>query len=242
MIVEKQVIEHCGRELAANLFLPNRQTDIGVIFAHGYNSNQQGYAEYAEAVVVDQRAAALTFDLSGHGASSLDRDELTIDDHLDDLNAAYDFFRDTCYNVKIIGIVGASYGGYLATMLAVQPLVSVQGLLLRAPALYPDGLHKTPRHEYDTDAINAFRVDLDRSSQPNIENLRAIAAFRGKLAIVASGADESIPMTVPMAYARAARDAKLWIIPEAKHSLVGDERTMFTGLMLDWVAELSSTS
>src|SRR5438105_1509152 len=62
-----------------------------LLFVHGLNSDQSGYLPRAAAASAALHALCLTFDLSGHGASSGVFDDLTPTDHLGDALAAYDY-------------------------------------------------------------------------------------------------------------------------------------------------------
>jgi dienelactone hydrolase len=79
----------------------------------------------------------LTFDLHGHAATSEFQAAVTREENLADVVTAYDYLAGlTNVNADAIGVVGSSYGGYLAALLtAVRP---VQWLALRAAALYRD--------------------------------------------------------------------------------------------------------
>jgi len=109
--------------IAATLFLPE-QTDVtgsAVLFIHGLHSSQAGYRPRAEAVANRLGAVALTFDLSGHGASGGDRSSISIAEHLDDATAAYDRLLEGAeVDPGRIGVAGASYGAYLATLLTTR--------------------------------------------------------------------------------------------------------------------------
>ncbi|MDG4826769.1 hypothetical protein O7635_33380 [Asanoa sp. WMMD1127] len=62
----------------------------GVLFIHGYGSDQMGYRDRADATSVAIGGACLTFDLSGHGRSGGELSRLSIKDHLADAISAYD--------------------------------------------------------------------------------------------------------------------------------------------------------
>jgi pimeloyl-ACP methyl ester carboxylesterase len=107
--------------------------DGGLLFIHGRGSNQLGYTARAEEATRKLDLTCLTFDLGGHGQSTVEGAELTLKDHLADVIAAYDWLRAAA-NVDRdrIGVCGASYGGHLACLLLGSR--QVKRLLLRAPA------------------------------------------------------------------------------------------------------------
>jgi pimeloyl-ACP methyl ester carboxylesterase len=104
----------------------------GLLFIHGYESDQLGYVPRAEQASRELGLTCLTFDLGDHGASSAKGTRLSRQDHLQDVLAAYDFLHTTeGIDQDGIGVCGASYGAHLACLLvASRP---VRRLLLRAP-------------------------------------------------------------------------------------------------------------
>ena len=78
-------------------------------------------------------------------------------------------------NADAIGVIGTSYGGYLAALLtAVRP---VQWLALRAAALYRDADWTKPKSSLDRADLNAYRLQTVKPA----EN-RALEACSKRLA------------------------------------------------------------
>jgi pimeloyl-ACP methyl ester carboxylesterase len=229
-----------GRNLVGNFYASDPDKSA-VLFVHGFESSKSGYEEYAVEVAGEVGAACLTLDLGGHGKSEGDLTKLTINDHLAELRRAYDFLASRCginpnwkINPQRIGIVGASYGAYLAALLSEER--TLKSLLLRAPAIYPDKIEHLPRGAYDTPYIDEFRETLEPDT-PN-RALSAVASFAGTVAVVASECDESIPRAVPDAYAAVAQRPTIVEIPGAKHSLQDQEREMFKNLVVSFARAL----
>ena len=99
------------------------------------------------------------------------RESVTREDNMADLVAAYDFLAaHPQVDRGAMGVVGSSYGGYLATLLT--GLRPVNWLALRAPALYKDSDWHLPKQQL------SHRQDLASYRQqriPAAEN-RALAA------------------------------------------------------------------
>jgi pimeloyl-ACP methyl ester carboxylesterase len=216
-----------GRSLAGRVFGP-ATARAGILFVHGIDSSQSGYWERAEAAVEQLGAVCLTFDLGGHGQSAGSRPTLSIRDHLLDVTAAYDRLVDERdVDPGRVGVAGASYGGYLATLLTAHKPVA--RLALRAPALYDDAELDVPR------------ASRSRSHEPPAASaaLEALARFHGAVLIVESEHDEFVAPATIRAYRAARADAEHVLIADAGHELSRPEwRTAFLTALLDFFAEL----
>lgn len=118
------------------------------------------------------------------------------------------------------GLVGFSYGGYMATFLAAAK--PVRFLALRSPALYPDEGWDLPKEALDKPALRAFR------SQPlgpaHNRSLWCCARFRGHVLLIDSEEDETIPPPVIESYQRAFRNARSM----TRHTLAGADHRLST--------------
>jgi uncharacterized protein len=209
------------RKILGSIFLPNavlparpRRKCPGLLFVHGFKSDQSGYKIRARTVAHELGILCLTFDLSGHGAHgyTIDLDSLTPRDHMADVTAAYDeLARNSMVDSSRIGVCAASYGAYLASLLTRHR--SVSQLLLRAPAMYSDD-------EYDLPLGVARYSRADPSASLLTTSLRT---FGGDVLLLESGADEIIPHDVIEVYLRTCTQAQLVTIPEATHVLTKPE-------------------
>src|SRR6476469_8266733 len=122
-----------SQHIDASMLAPPTQVP-GVLFAHGWGGNQeQDIARARDAAGLG--CVCLTFDLRGHARHEDLRSTVTRADNLRDVTAAYDcLIRQRGVDKAAIGVIGSSYGGYLAAILtSCRP---VRWLALRAPALY----------------------------------------------------------------------------------------------------------
>src|SRR5262245_43846774 len=128
----------------------------GVLFLHGWGGSQEQYLGRAR-TVASLGCVCLVVDLRGHVRSEWRREGVSREDNLCDCLAAYDrLIAAPGVDPSAVGVVGSSYGGYLAAILT--SLRAMRWLCLRAPALYKDdgwGLPKRWLH-HDTDLV-AFR-------------------------------------------------------------------------------------
>lgn len=228
-MVEKQIVR-------GTLISPKRlaKKNPGVLFIHGWMSNQTGYIPRAE-VVSKHGAICLTFDMRGHGKSEGKLRELSRHDHLNDVLTAYDFLvSQQKVDKEKIGIVGASYGGYLASILTSKR--PVKWLALRAPALYADESFDTPSGKLTDKSKHAY---LKKKHSPS-ENmaLGALRVFAGSVLFIKSENDEEIPKQTIENYLRAMGRATVThkIIRGVDHSLSRPEwKQKFIEILCDWI-------
>src|SRR5690606_7891718 len=127
----------------------------------------------------------------GHERHAEMRETVTRAQNLEDLIAAYDWLVAAPHvDPDAIGVVGISYGGYLASLLTVER--NVQWLVLRSPALYPDDDWNAPKASLNRDpGLMPFR--RSRISSNDNRALRACAEFTGDVLIVEAENDVTVP-------------------------------------------------
>jgi pimeloyl-ACP methyl ester carboxylesterase len=213
----------------------------GVLFLHGWGGSQAQYLGRAQAVAA-LGWVCLVIDLRGHVRSEWRREVVSREDNLRDCLAAYDrLIAAPGVDPSAVGVVGSSYGGYLAAVLT--SLRAVRWLGLRAPALYEDGGWGLPKRwlHHDTDLV-AFR----HRAVPPEENvaLRACAAFRGDVLLIESERDSVVPHPVIENYLSAcahARSLTYRVLEGADHGLSEEPwRSAYTALLLSWLAEMTA--
>jgi pimeloyl-ACP methyl ester carboxylesterase len=210
----------------------------GVLFLHGWGGGQGQYLGRARAVAA-LGCVCLVFDLRGHAHSEWRREVVSREDNLRDCLAAYDrLLAAPGVGPSAVGVVGSSYGGYLAAILTSRR--AVRWLGLRAPALYEDGGWSLPKRwlHHDTDLV-AFR----RRAVPPEESiaLRAGAAFRGDVLLVESGRDSVVPHPVIASYLSAcahARSLTYRVLEGADHGLSEEPwQSTYTAVLVGWLNE-----
>jgi len=206
---ENILISSDSRQLEAGIVYPERRCgeSCAVLFIHGKKSNQELYRSRAEEVSRSLGAVTLTFDLSGHGRDSANFRTFTVADHLNDVVAAYDrLARTSAVDANRIGVCGASYGGFLASLLTEQRTVA--RLVLRAPAI----AHGV---KYDSDEAAGHWSELPEP----YDSIRALSTYAGNTLIIESELDEVVPSAHVAAYLNASDRTSHRVIAGASHAM-----------------------
>jgi pimeloyl-ACP methyl ester carboxylesterase len=227
------------KDRIAGTLLAPATTVPGVLFAHGWGGSQeQDLARARDAAGLG--CLSFTFDLRGHVGTERERETVTREDNLQDLQAAYDFFvGQRGVDASSIAVVGSSYGGYLAAVLTT--LRPVRWLALRAPALYKDEGWELPKLALN--AVQDLSAYRQRELRPE-ENraLRAAAEFRGDVLIVESEHDYIVPHPVIANYVSAfaqAHSLTSRVIKGADHGIESDEaQRAYTTVLMHWLTEM----
>jgi pimeloyl-ACP methyl ester carboxylesterase len=232
--VDDQII--CG-----TLFIPPRVAG-SALFVHGWGGSQQQYRQRA-AAVAELGFLCLTFDLRGHARLEDQRKTVSRAANLRDLMAAYDLLAEqTGSDSSAIGIVGSSYGAYLAAILTT--LRAIRWLALRAPAIYKDADWERPKVELHQDPDFA---DYRRRAVASPENraLQACADFRGDVLLVESELDDTVPHQVIENYftaCKSARSVTRRVIKGADHGLSTETwQRESTSYLVEWLNEIIGT-
>jgi dipeptidyl aminopeptidase/acylaminoacyl peptidase len=220
-------LDSSGRRLAGRLTTPEQPSGRGLLFIHGLHSTQAGYGPRAQAAADRLGATSLTFDLGGHGESDGDPQTITPRENLADALVAFDALAATDgVDRARIGVCGASYGGYLAALVAAHRQVA--RLLMRAPALYPDEWLDLPL---------GHRGELPGT--PAAQAVAALAGFPGEVLVLESEHDEVIPYAWIQAYLGAGANVHHAVMEGIGHRLAdAAAEAAFVERVLDWFSPL----
>jgi len=224
--------------IAGTLIVPDSRLP-GVLFLHGWGGNQAQYGARAREIAA-LGCACLTVDMRGHADTHHYRETVTREDNLCDALAAFDRLAgEVTVDADRMAVVGSSYGGYLATILATMR--PVRWLALRVPALYKDTDWNVPKLQLrERQGLAAYRR-MVLQVQDN-RALRAAAAYRGDVLIVESGNDRVIPPEVIKNYRNAftgARSLTYRVIDGADHGLTDPScRHAYTTVLVNWITEM----
>ena len=226
-----------GQALSGTFLSPEARIP-GVLFIHGWGGSQKFDLVRARSIA-GLGCICLTFDLRGHAATEAQRSQVSREDNLHDVVAAYDeLLRHPSIDSSGIAVVGSSYGGYLAAILStVRP---VKWLALHVPALYRDEEWDSPKGSLSRDTLTAYR--LTRVQPDENRALAACEAFTGDVLIVESEHDTFIPHSTIMNYRSAflrAHSMTHRIVDGADHGLTDKAaQQAYTSILLNWTTEM----
>jgi dienelactone hydrolase len=231
-----------GDQKVAGTLLSPEAPVPGFLFIHGWGGDQEEDLGHAEELA-RLGCVCFTFDLRGHAESDADKERVTRQDGLDDVLAAYDYLASQpLIDKTAIGVIGTSYGGYLAMLLtAYRP---VRWLAMRVPALYPDDNWETAKAKLDKAAVRAYRKQPHEAGADRA--LSACAAFHGDVLIVESEKDEQIPREAMLSMQGAFRQANSLshrIIHGATHAMRDPQhQRIYATLLTGWIEEMVRAS
>lgn len=234
--VENQTIK--GTLVLPKLIKPNLSA---VLLIHGWTSSEKGYIPRAKAIS-KLGYVCLTFNLRGHGNSDGELGKLSRKDHLKDAISAYDFLvAQKGVNKNKIGVIGSSYGGYMASLLASKR--KIKWLVLRAPALYPDESFEAASKKIDINHnINYRKQKIDKNHNLALSSL---SKYTSDLLLIESEKDEVISKQTILNYLNAINPQANFehkIIKGATHDLGKRTRNAkwlneFIRILEDWFSQ-----
>lgn len=228
-----------GVSVKARLYLPDNkpQPFAGVVLCQGYKGKRKRYGLLARDLL-SRGLAVLAFDARGSGESDGSGNE-SIADHFEDVLAAYDFLKGRPeVDQKRIGILGVSYGGYLASLLTEERPVA--SLLLDSPAIYEDAWWTRAVGNIANNDIQAFRHEGDLAGARVLKLLRR---YSGPVRIVQHQLDEVVPARVVDAYVSATSQTSLReqiVLAGLGHSMTEDMAGKFSEIVCEWFADTLS--
>lgn len=231
-----------GQAILGKVFRPDGEGPVpGALFVHGWGASQRHDIGKAKRLA-RLGFTGLTFNLRGHARTRRQVETVSRAQNFADLLAAYDVLAaDDAVDPARIAVVGASYGGYLATLLADRR--AVRWLALQAPAIYQDRDFERPKRELNLDGELAPYRQMRLAPEDN-RVLAAAARFTGDVLVVEAERDAVIPSRVlenyVEAFRRSAASVSHYVIDGADHSLSQDRwRRRYGQLLARWLGESS---
>jgi uncharacterized protein len=226
-----------GKALRGTLITPGPKMP-GIVLVHGWGGDQNKYLSHAREIA-SLGCVCLTFDLRGHAETEPLRDKITPEQNFADLLCAYDsLLAHHSVDRDAIGLIGSSYGAYLAACLTkVRP---VKWLGLRVPALYKDEHWTQPKVEIDRSELRKFRSEVVSAEASRA--LEACSQFNGDVLIVESEQDDFVPHAVISSYRKAfanSRSLTYRLMDGADHSLQDAvQQRAYSSILVNWATEM----
>jgi hypothetical protein len=198
------------------LFKPVGSSDEWcVLWLQGWTSSMDSHVDGTRRMSNDSGMPFATLDYAGHGLHKLPLEQSTRAQQLSEVIGVYDELKKLGYS-KII-VIGGSFGGYMAALLAGKR--PVHTVMLRVPAMYPDN-EFSMLHKETVEYTDLTRHRINRGLKTYVNNIAvdAIKNYDGFVYILEHELDSVIPQQIPLAYFNAARHGNYQIIPKADHS------------------------
>ncbi|MFC1570652.1 alpha/beta hydrolase [Candidatus Omnitrophota bacterium] len=121
--------------LSAVLTVPEGEAKGAVILAHGITGEKHEGGSYAKLakLLAKEKIINLRFDFRGHGESSGNFTDMTIEGEINDLTAAVKFFSEKGY--EKVSIIGTSFGAGIAVLYTDKHPSNILSLTLLCPVL-----------------------------------------------------------------------------------------------------------
>lgn len=239
MKIQSVTIPVGNEKLSALLYVPEVSNNLklpSVVILHGRGSSKKRYADRGEALA-KKGILTLIFDFRGCGESDGDFGKQTIEMGFEDATAGYEFLKNhpLCDNARI-GVLGGSFGGYQAALLAGTYLIL--SLVLAAPAIYQDDWWNIVPESMDPGKKELYRK---QSGFEGTKSMNAISKYNGKILVMEHEKDEIVPHRVTEAYYQNALSAQLKekkIIVNAPHALYDKTYVdQSINIVCDWFAK-----
>lgn len=214
--MEKQVEFKVGKEiLRGSLFVPVGKGPFpGVVFYHGRGSSRKRYLKISKKLA-EKGFIALAFDFRGCGESDGNFPDQTQRMGIDDARAGLEFLLSQNVDKNRIGIMGTSFGGFVASILMGE-FDFIKSLILRVPAVYPDELL-----DINVELIKNY-YHIEKEKWLSSIAYDGISKFKGDLLIIQSEKDEVVKDWIVRNYYDQARNAakrELFVQKGAGHDL-----------------------
>lgn len=198
MIEAKNINIDCvGYSISADWYQGVNEFNI-LLNLIGFGSNSEKYNKFLSTIVENTGFSVLTIDYSGHGKSSFDIKDLTPAQNFLEVITAFDWIKENYPDSKIF-VMGASYGGFLATQLTKYR--KFEKLILRVPAIYKPENFYTTWNKYDAGDGLKYRETAEKLT--NHPLLKRASGFSGKTLVVTHELDDVCPKKSTMSFVEA---------------------------------------
>lgn len=206
-------VEHHGRTVDGDVFIPKEESFPLVIFSHGYNGCKDDFRDSAN-YLMDNGIAAVTFTFCGSGGrdkSGFGTTNMTLFTEEEDLSAMIDYAKQIKGFNGSLYLSGGSQGGMISAMAAEERGEDIKGMVLLFPAFcipdnwnnsnYPIDRYPTP--ESIPESFDFWGVELGRDFVLTLRDLDIYANMVDfqKPVLILHGTNDNI---VPISYSQRA--------------------------------------
>lgn len=196
---------------------PNDDKTWCVLWLQGWTSTIEGHLEGITRMAQATGTTFAMMNYAGHGTHPTPLSDSTRAHQFAECIAAYDEL--TAQGYQNIIVIGGSFGGYMAALLAGQR--NPAAIVLRAPAIYPDEefelpFSKTTPWDETFDDHAAFRRSISKGS--SLAALHAIKTYDGPVWVMEHELDTVVPRSVPQAYFGVAKHGNYLLVQNTEHS------------------------
>jgi uncharacterized protein len=244
-------IDPQGRAVASILTAPDGGSDRIAVLCHGFLSSKTSTTNNTlTRMLIDRGIATFRFDFFGHGESQGPFEQITNTLAVEQALAALDLVRREGY--RKIGLMGSSFGGLIATLVAAQR-TDLACLALKCPVV---DFAEELRLEFGEEEMARWKATdtvpdiLGSSNRVALryafyeDCLRRIAydparSITAPTVIVQGDQDEHVPLHQSRKLYEALRVIKhLEMLPGADHQFTkGEDFTRMTTVIADWLTE-----
>ena len=208
-------VEHHGRTVHGDVFIPEEDSFPLVIFSHGYNGYKDDFRDSAN-YMMDNGIASITFTFCGSGGrdpSGFGTTNMTLYTEREDLSALIDYAKQIKGFNGSLYLLGGSQGGMVSAMAAEEREADINGMVLLFPAFsIPDNWNNTnyPIDRYPTpesipESFDFWGVELGRNFVLTLRDLDIYANMADfqKPVLILHGTNDTI---VPISYSQRAAE------------------------------------
>lgn len=222
--------------LRGSIFTPKGKGPFpAVIFFHGSGSKGLKYFEAGKKLSEDG-ILAFVFNFRGCGLSDGDYLLQTYEDAFLDAKSAFELLL--CQNIdqERIGVVGGSFGGFIASI--ILPQILIKSLVLLNSSARGGGFSEKINMGGLDNEVKYFTNPKNWESSKSFENIQN---FKGKLLIIKSQNDENVPQEILDKYFQKAINTtkkEMVQIANADHRLSKEVwKEEFFSIIRDWFSK-----
>jgi dienelactone hydrolase len=196
--MKKQSVEFkSGKNiLRGDIFIPSGEGQFpAVISFHGNGGKGEKYYEWAKKFAKNG-ILAFAFNFSGCGKSDGNYLVQKYEDALIDAKGAFNFLlKQKKVDVSRVGVIGGSFGGFLASM--ILPDINIKSLILVSPSAHAENLKSKIDMGGLKEEVEYFK---DRNNWITSKSYKNISKFTKPLLILKSEYDDNVPEVVVNEY------------------------------------------